>query len=79
MRNEEIKLINNVSLEAIGKLNQVKTFRKPLVIEKISEIQLSNDSEEKMAEASLLIAEKNGKQELAEQLKRQIINYKSKF
>lgn len=68
-----------VSLEAIGKLNQVKTFRKPLVIEKISEIQLSNDSEEKMAEASLLIAEKNGKQELAEQLKRQIINYKSKF
>ena len=57
----------------------MKTFRKPLVIEKISEIQLSNDSEEKMAEASLLIAEKNGRQELAAQLKRQIINYKSKF
>ena len=68
-----------VSLEAIDKLDQVKTFYKPLVIEKVSRIELSNSSEEKMAEASLMVAEKNGKEALAVQLRRQISNYKSKY
>lgn len=66
------------SLEAIGKLDQVKTFQKPLVIEKINEIELSSERLAKTAEATCSVAEKNGKKELAEQLKRQIINYKSK-
>lgn len=68
-----------VSLEAIDKLDHIKTFYKPLVIEKIGEIKLSNTSEEKMAEASLKVAERNGKQELVYQLKRQIANYKSRY
>lgn len=66
------------SLEAIGKLNQVKTFQKPLIIEKINETELTSERLAKTAEATYLVAEKNGKKDLAEQLKRQVINYKSK-
>lgn len=67
-----------VSLEALNKLDKVSTFSKPLIVEKISEIELENDSEEKMAEASLDVALKNGKNELAVQLRQQILRYKSK-
>lgn len=67
------------SLDALNKLDKVKTFSKPLIIEKIGDIELSNASEEKMAEASLKVAEKNGKEDLAGQLRRQIANYKLRF
>ena len=66
------------SLEALNKLDKVITFSKPLVIGNISNIELKNESELKFAEATLAVAIKNKKIELAAQLNKQILNYKSK-
>ncbi len=58
------------SLEAIDKLHKVKAFSKPLIIENIGKIRLENEPELTMAEATMKVAIKNNKYELANQLKK---------
>lgn len=65
------------SLEAVNKLGKMKTFSKPLIIEKIPHIKFHNDTECKLAEATMAVAIKNGKTELANALNKQIMNYKA--
>lgn len=66
------------SLEAVNKLDKVKTFHKPLILQNIGKIKLSNYSELKFAEATRSFALKNNKTELAEQLNQQIVDYNSR-
>lgn len=65
------------SLEACNKLDKMKTFSKPLVIENMGKIKLGNIPELKFAESTMVVANKNNKPELAEQLRKQIVNYES--
>jgi len=65
-----------VSLEAVNKLDKVTTFCKPLVVEDISKIKLGNEAQLRMAEASLNTAIENNKDEIANQLRVQIADYK---
>ena len=65
------------SLEALGKLEKVKTFKKKLDISIINKTKLGNPSELKMAEATLNVALEKGKIELAKQLEIQILEYET--
>lgn len=63
------------SLEAINKLKNIKTFLNPLDADNIENIKLSNESELNFAKATMLVAKKNNKGELATKLQKQISNY----
>lgn len=64
------------SLEALDKLKNIKTFCKPLILENINKVKFNNYTEMKLAEATMNVAIKNKKNELANQLNEQINNYK---
>ena len=66
------------SLDAVGKLKDIKTFNHNIDYEKLSKIELENESEYKMAVDTREFALKNNKDTLARNLDKQIKNYETK-